>query len=93
MSNQTFLNMKLYEKAVLKEIDKFFDMNDKSKNFILFRILDQIQQNNADVRDGINKYLATICNKFTLSRYSMFCFFMLFLSAVNHTLVYILISF
>ena len=72
MSNQTFLNMKLYEKAVLKEIDKFFDMNDKSKNFILLRILDQIQQNNADVRDGINKHVATICNKFTLSRYSMF---------------------
>ena len=38
-------------------------MNDKRKNVILLRILDQIQQSNTDVRDGKNKSLATICNE------------------------------
>ena len=38
-------------------------MNDKRKNVILLRILDQIQQDNTNARDGINKSVATICNK------------------------------
>ena len=37
-------------------------MNDKRENFILLRILEQIQQDSADARD-INKYEATICNE------------------------------
>ena len=38
-------------------------MNDKRKNLILLRILDQIQQDNTDARNGINKSGATICNE------------------------------
>ena len=38
-------------------------MNDKRKNAILLRILDQIQQDNANARDDINKSVPTICNK------------------------------
>ena len=41
MFNKIFVNMKLYDiyrtlkKAVLKKIDQFFEMNDKTENFIL----------------------------------------------------------
>ena len=65
MFNQTFVNIKLYgiyrtlKKDVLKKFDQFFDMNDKRKNFVLLQILNQIQQDNADVRDGLNKYVPT----------------------------------
>ena len=35
----------------------------KEINFILLWIFNQIQQHNADAKDGINKSVATICNK------------------------------
>ena len=37
-------------------------MNCKRKNFILLRILDQIQHDNEFVRDGIDKSVVTNCN-------------------------------
>ena len=62
----------------------------KEINFIILWLLEQIQQDNANE----NKSVATICNEvFPLSRYSMFCFFMPSLSAINHVLIYILIIF
>ena len=61
-------------------------MNEKRVNFILLRVLDQIQQGNKDVRYGIDKSVARICNEevFPLSRYSVFCFLMLYLLVINH---------
>ena len=53
----------MLKRAVLKKCHYFFDMDDKRKKFILLRILNQIQQDNADARYGINKSIATICNK------------------------------
>ena len=41
-------------------------MNDKRENFILLRILEQIQQDSADARDT-NKFVATICNEDVIS--------------------------
>ena len=38
-------------------------MNDKKRNLILLRILDQIQQDNEGARDSIEKSTATICNE------------------------------
>ena len=35
----------------------------KQTFFILFRIFDQIQQENEDARDGINKSVPIICNE------------------------------
>ena len=37
-------------------------MNGERKYFVLLRILEKIQQDNADARDGINKSIATVCN-------------------------------
>ena len=40
--------------------------------------------NNPDIRDNINKYVATTCKEdFSLSRCSIFCFLMLPLSPIN----------
>ena len=44
------------EKAVLKS----FKMNDKRRIVILLKILDQIQQDNEDARNGIEKSITTI---------------------------------
>ena len=38
-------------------------MNDKGKTLILLRILDQIQQDNEDATNGIEKSIATICKE------------------------------
>ena len=38
-------------------------MNDERRNFILLIILDQIQQDNEDDRDGIDKSVAKISNE------------------------------
>ena len=38
-------------------------MNDKKKILILLKILDQIQQDNEDVRNDIEKSIATICKE------------------------------
>ena len=38
-------------------------MNDKDKNFILLRILEQNQQDSAGARDGIKKTISTICGQ------------------------------
>ena len=40
-----------------------FKMNDKRIILILFKILDQIQQDNQDARNGIEKSVATICKE------------------------------
>ena len=38
-------------------------MNDKRRILILIRILDQIQEGNEDVRNGIEKSIAAICKE------------------------------
>ena len=48
-------------------------MSDKRKNFVLLRTLDQIQQDNEDARDSINKSLAAICNEEGISFEQVFC--------------------
>ena len=101
MFKQTFVKIKsdtykTPKKTVLKKFPWVLKVNDKRRNSILLKILDQIQQNNADARDGINKSAATICNEESISLKQVFYilfFFMLSLSAINHTLVYILIIF
>ena len=40
-----------------------FKMNDKGIILILLKILDQIQQDNQDARNGIEKSVATICKE------------------------------
>ena len=54
----------------------------KKRNLILLRILDQIQQDKKDARDGIEKSIATICNEegiLRLNKYSKVYFLMLYL--------------
>ena len=38
-------------------------MNDKRRIWILLRILDQIQKDNEDARNGIEKSIASICKE------------------------------
>ena len=38
-------------------------MNGNGRNFIILKILDQIQQDNEDARDGINKSVVKIYNE------------------------------
>ena len=64
MFNQAFVKIKydickMPKKVDLKKFHQFFKMNDKRRNCMLLKILDQIQQDNADARDGINKSVAT----------------------------------
>ena len=51
------------KKAVLKEFHQAFKMNDKRKILILLKMLDQIQQDNEDARNGIEKSIATTCKE------------------------------
>ena len=55
-------------------------MNVKRVNFIHLRVLDQIQQGNKDIRDGIDKSVAKIFNKEGISFEQVF--YILFLDAV-----------
>ena len=55
-------------------------MNVKRVNFIHLRVLDQIQQGNKDIRDGIDKSVAKIFNKVGISFEQVF--YILFLDAV-----------
>ena len=71
-------------------------MNDIWKNFIFLRILNQIEQDNADGKDGINRFGATICDKECIYFEQVFYILFsngVFISAINHSLVYILITF
>ena len=38
-------------------------MSDKRRNLILLKILGQIQQDNEDARDGMEKSIGTVCNE------------------------------
>ena len=49
----------MLKKAALKKLEQFFRQEIKEINLTLLQ-LDQIQQDNPDARDGINKYIATI---------------------------------
>ena len=42
-------------------------MNDKKRILVLLKILDQIQQDNEDARNGIEKSMSTICKEEGLS--------------------------
>ena len=53
----------MLKKAVLKEFHLLFKMNDKKRNLILLRILEQIQQDNKNPKYGTEKSIATICNE------------------------------
>ena len=55
-------------------------MNVKRVNFIHLRVLDQIQQGNKDIRDGIDKSVAKIFNKEGISFEQVF--YILFPDAV-----------
>ena len=48
---------------MLKKFDQAFKMNDKKRISILLKILDQIQQDNEDVRNGIEKSITAICKE------------------------------
>ena len=85
MFNQTFVKIKsdinkTPKKAVLKKFYQFFNKNDKRRNLILLKILDQIQQDNEDARDGIDKSVANICNEEGVSFKQVF--YILFFDAV-----------
>ena len=47
-------------------------MNDKRRILILLRILDQIQKDNEDARNGIEKSIATICKEEGISSWQVF---------------------
>ena len=47
-------------------------MNNKTKKFVLLQILNQIQQDNVDARDDINKSSATICKEEGISLEQVF---------------------
>ena len=73
----------MHKKTVLKKLHYFFKMNDKRRSFMLLKILDQIQQDNADAKDGINKSAATICNEKSISfeqAFYILCFYTAFVS-------------
>ena len=57
---------------------------------ILLRILDQIQQDNEDVRSKIGKSITTICKEEGVSFEQIFyiCFLILHLLAINHLLAF-----
>ena len=38
-------------------------MNDKKRILVLLKVLDQIQQDNEDARNGIEKSISTICKE------------------------------
>ena len=65
-------------------------MNDKRRNLILLRILHQIQQDNEDARDGIDKSVKTICKEEGISFEQVFyiLFLMLYLLVINHPLAF-----
>ena len=56
-------------------------MNDKKRILILLKILDQIQQDNEDARNGIEKSIVTICQEDDISFKQVFyiLFLMLYL--------------
>ena len=76
MLNQTFG----YIVGHIYSLVSFSTQNDKRNNFIFSRILDQIQQDNADARDSINKSVVTICNKEGISFEQVF--YILFSDAI-----------
>ena len=55
-------------------------MNDKRRILILLRILDQIQKDNEDARNGIEKSIATICKEEGISSWQVY--YILFFDAV-----------
>ena len=55
-------------------------MNDKRRILILIRILDQIQEGNEDVRNGIEKSIAAICKEEGISFEQVF--YILFFDAL-----------
>ena len=63
-------------------------MNDKRRILILLKILDQIQQDNEDARNGIEKSIATICKEEGISFeqvfYILLFFLMLYLLVINY---------
>ena len=62
-------------------------MNDKRRILILLKILDQIQQDNEDARNGIEKSIATICKEEGISFEQVFYilfFLMLYILVINY---------
>ena len=55
-------------------------MINKSKDFLFLRIYNQTQQGNTDARDGIDKSVATMCNKGDITYEQVF--YILFFDAV-----------
>ena len=55
-------------------------MNDKKRILVLLKILDQIQQDNEDARNGIEKSISTICKEEGISFEQVF--YILFFDAV-----------
>ena len=53
----------MFIKRKRKQCRKNFKMNDKRRILILLKILDQIQQDNDNARNGIEKSIATICKE------------------------------
>ena len=68
MSDQTFVIIKSdicksLKQSCRKTLISFSRWMVKQTFFILLRIFDQIQQENEDARDGINKSVPIICNE------------------------------
>ena len=63
-------------------------MNDKKRILILLKILDQIQQDIENARNGIEKSIAKIFKKEGISFEQVFCILMLYLLVINHSLAF-----
>ena len=61
-------------------------MNDKRRILILLKILDQIQQDNQDARNGIEKSIKTICKEEGISFEQVFCILCILFFIVVFTL-------
>ena len=87
MSKQTFVNIKsCVEKFSLVFQDEWW-----KKKIMLLRILDQVQQDNKDVRDGIDKSVATLRHEEDISFEQVL--YILFFDAVFIRVEYLYIPF
>ena len=54
-------------------------MSDKRRNLILLKILGQIQQDNEDARDGMEKSIGTVCNEEGISFGQVFIYIYIYI--------------
>ena len=54
-------------------------MSDKRRNLVLLKILGQIQQDNEDARDGMEKSIGTVCNEEGISFGQVFIYIYIYI--------------